>query len=103
MAMRKNNSTPFLALQIQTKALFDQQNIGWYPFLLGHVSIHWRSVQQAYYTWIGHRNTGKKWVKQLILQLFNISWDMWEHRNGIKHNTLTPEKRRKLHTLDTTI
>jgi hypothetical protein len=41
------------------------------------------------------QNTGKQWAKKLIIQLFNISWDMWEHRNGIKFNTMTPAKIRE--------
>jgi hypothetical protein len=82
------------------KALKAQNSIGWYPLLLGHVSNSWRDVQQAYYTSLGLDNTGKQWVKQLILQLFNISWDMWEHRNGIKHNTIHPAKAREIQQLD---
>jgi hypothetical protein len=82
------------------EAVLDQDTIGWYPFLLGQVSIHWKSVQHAYYQSLGLDNTGKQWVRLLILQLFNISWDMWEHRNGIKHKTLTPAKRRAIQLLD---
>ena len=81
-------------------ALIAQNAIGWYPFLLGHVSNHWKGVQQAYYLWIGRQNTGKKWVRSLILQLFNISWDMWEHRNSIKHHTITAAKAREIAAVD---
>jgi hypothetical protein len=80
--------------------LKSQATMGWYPFLLGHVSNHWKAVQQACYTSLGLDNTGKQWVRQLILQLFNISWDMWEHLNGIKYSTLTPAKINKIHQLD---
>ena len=84
-------------------SLLSQNSIGWYPFLMGHVSNHWKSVQQAYYSWLGRRRTGKKWVRLLIVQLFNVSWDMWEHRNAIKHNTLTAAKLREIQSLDDTI
>jgi hypothetical protein len=30
---------------------------------------------------------GKVWVRQMILQLWEFSWEMWEHRNSILHNT----------------
>jgi hypothetical protein len=59
---------------------------------MGHISNYWSDAQQAYYTSLALDNTGKQWVKQLILQRFNISWDMWEHRNGIKYNTVTPAR-----------
>jgi hypothetical protein len=29
----------------------------------------------------------KRWVATLIKKLWTVSWDMWEHRNGILHNT----------------
>ena len=83
--------------------LLAQQAIGWYPLLMGHLSNQWKGIQQAYYSWIGRRRTGKKWIKLLIVQLFNISWDMWEHRNAIKHNTPTAAKLRELQSLDDTI
>jgi hypothetical protein len=67
---------------------------------LGHVANQWHAVQQAYYTSLGLDNTGRQWVRQLILQLFNISWDMWEHRNGIKYKTVTPAKIRELRMLN---
>jgi hypothetical protein len=81
-------------------ALRAQNSIGWYPFLLGHVANQWHAVQQAYYTSLCLDNTGRQWVRQLILQLFNISWDMWEHRNGIKYKTVTPAKTRELRMLN---
>ena len=84
-------------------ALLNQCQIGWYPFLMGHISYYWIPLQQAYYTQLDLQNTGKKWAKQLILKAFNTSWDMWEHRNGIKHNTITPAKIRALQILDDSI
>jgi hypothetical protein len=81
-------------------AIKEQNAIGWYPFLLGQVSLQWKGAQHACYKSLNLDNTGKQWVKQLILQLFNISWDMWEHHNGIKHNTNTPAKQRKIHLLN---
>ena len=82
------------------KALINQSAIEWYPFLIGHISVNWKSTQQSYYTWLGRQNTGKKWFDSLILQLLNISWDMWDHCNGIKHNTLTAAKLCAIKKLD---
>jgi hypothetical protein len=77
-----------------------QKHIGWYPFVLGHISNYWQETQQHYYTTLQLQNTGKQWARKLILQLFSISWDLWELRNGIKHNTITPEKLRETLTLN---
>ena len=61
---------------------------------------HWQGVQQAYHNSLNLDNTGKQWVKQLILQLFNISWDMWEDRNGITHSHYS-DLSKKLHEIQT--
>jgi hypothetical protein len=59
-----------------------------------------KTFSKAYYTSLSLDNTGIQWVRQFILQMFNVSWDMWEHRNGIKHNTVTPAKPHKLDAVD---
>jgi hypothetical protein len=59
-----------------------QDLIGWRAFLEGAVLKAWAAKQQEYYDWIQRRNTGKRWVTTLIKKLWEISWNMWEHRNG---------------------
>lgn len=103
-AWRQGKQSPRIAPSCTfTHTLESQNAIGWYPFLMGHISYYWIGTQQAYYTRLEVKNTGRQWAKQLIIKLFNTSWDMWEHRNGIKHNTVTPEKLRALRILDESI
>jgi hypothetical protein len=52
-------------------------------FLQRHISHYWAAVQQSYYDSLGVDNTDLKWATQLLLKLFNTSWDMWELRKGI--------------------
>jgi hypothetical protein len=59
-----------------------QTLIGWRAFLEGAVLKAWAAKQQEYYDWIRRRNTGKRWITTLIKKLWEISWNMWEHRNG---------------------
>jgi hypothetical protein len=73
-----------------SRALLDQNTIGWYNFLMRKVSIHWKDVQQQYFAWLKRRNTGKAWVKALIRKVWEISWDMWDHRNEIRLQFLSP-------------
>jgi hypothetical protein len=104
-----NSNRPSLPFQFEnddiTSAKLNQDNIGWYPFLLGHLSHYWQAIQHDYFVSLGllMRNTGAKWTAQLIINLFNTSWDMWEHRNGIKHKTLMPAKLRAIRDLDSSI
>jgi hypothetical protein len=73
-----------------------QDNIGWYPFVTGQLGYLWKGIQQEYLEFLGRRNTGRKWVRELIKKLWGVAWDMWEHRNGILHDTITPAKLRKI-------
>ncbi len=74
------------------EAIRCQDKLGWYNFLMGCISLHWKAVQQRYYEWLGNRNTGKKWATALIQKVWDVSWDMWDHRNDVRLNTITPAK-----------
>jgi hypothetical protein len=81
-------------------AVLHQDELGWYNFLMGRISLQWQEVQQHYYEWLGRRNTGRKWTTALIKKVWEVSWDMWDHRNEVRVNTLTPAKRRRLVALN---
>jgi hypothetical protein len=36
------------------------------------------------------KNTGKAWIQALIKKSWEISWDMWDHRNQVRLNMVTP-------------
>ncbi len=60
-----------------------QSELGGQALLEGQLSFEWEASQQAYLTFIKSRKTGKCWVVQLIQRLWDIAWELWEHRNGI--------------------
>ncbi len=62
--------------------------------------VEWSSAQQAYYTLMKSRRTGKRWVVSLIKKLCNIAWDLWEHQNGILHTETNLVSDAELRTLD---
>jgi hypothetical protein len=59
-------------------------------FLMGRLSIRWRDVQHRYYEWLQRHNTGKAWLQALIKKVWEVSWDMWDHRNEVRTTTITP-------------
>jgi hypothetical protein len=59
-----------------------QSTIGWRSFLEGGVLKEWEAKQSEYYVWLKRRNTGRRWTITLIKKLWEISWDMWQHRNA---------------------
>jgi hypothetical protein len=77
--------------------------VGWRVFLEGGLLKEWASKQQDYYDWLDKKNTGKRWTTTLIKKLWEISWDMWEHRNGELHNPASPAAFREHARLDALI
>ncbi len=73
-------------------AVREQDNVGWYQLLLGRISKKWSDAQQRYIDSLQKKNTGRRWAISLIQKALDVSWDMWEHRNDIKHNTLHPRR-----------
>jgi len=66
--------------------LLHRQNlVGWWRFFEGWLVGAWAEHQHRYYTLIHSARTGRRWVCAIITKLWNIAWDMWEHRNGILH------------------
>jgi hypothetical protein len=78
--------TPGLLLAIAA-----QDRIGWRAFFEGCIAVEWSGVQEAHYLWLGRRNTGKRWATSLIVKLWEIAWDLWDHRNQIKINSVTAQ------------
>jgi hypothetical protein len=70
--------------QVQN-AVSQQEDLGWQLFLEGWLCLEWEALQQAYLNLFGFRITGKRWVAELIKKLWQIAWDLWEHRNRILH------------------
>jgi hypothetical protein len=80
-----------------------QDTIGWRTFLEGGVLHAWAAKQQEYYNWIKRRNTGKRWIITLIKKLWEVSWNMWEQRNGKLKNPESPASLREHARLDALI
>jgi hypothetical protein len=66
------------------EAVREQDSIGWESAMEGRWSQHWINIQNAYFKWKGHRNSGRRWLIAIIKRLWTISWDMWDHRNRVR-------------------
>mgnify|MGYP003460263465 FL=1 len=67
-------------------AIANQNEVGWQAFIEGCPSHGWRESQQQYYEFLRSRKTGLRWLSALIRKLWQVAWDMWEHRNGVLHH-----------------
>jgi len=73
-------STPFNPLEVA------QTKIGWDRLLDGWLSQYWRNQQEQRWSQVQSRKSSKRWTSALIQKLWDISWDMWEHRNNELHS-----------------
>jgi len=82
-------------------ALTEQDSIGWENFLYGRTSFHFAEVQQRYLRdTLNVKRTGKAWLRKLILKLYDVSWDMWQHRNAINNGGDTTTDRIAIQAAD---
>jgi hypothetical protein len=65
-----------------------QAELGWKHFFEGRLHHQWRQEMTKHYSNIGERKTGKRWISSLIKKLWEIAWDLWEHRNGVMHDKI---------------
>ena len=76
------------SLPADLRPLFcDQDNFGWDCFIYGFWSDQWSAVQQAYLLSLQSKLTVKRWSSAIILKLWQIAWDMWDHRNAMLHDS----------------
>jgi hypothetical protein len=82
-----------------TQAIARQDSIGWWSFLLGRIDQSLEKIVGQHYQRTRSRKKPDRWTANLILQLWDVQWQVWDHRNNINHNHATPEKRDKLAAL----
>ena len=70
-----------------------QDKMGWYAAFTGAWVKGWAEAQHAYYKSIQVQNEGLNWLAALIKKLWQVSWDMWQHRNSVA--TIQAEAQRK--------
>ena len=57
--------------------------MGWYAALTGAWIKGWAEAQQEHYKRMRSNKEGLRWLAALIRKLWQVSWNMWQHRNGI--------------------
>jgi hypothetical protein len=68
------------------EVLTKQYKCGWRNFFEGFIVNEWRTAQDQFYSRIRSRHSSKRWLSALIRKMWQIAWDLWEHRNGYLHN-----------------
>ena len=55
--------------------------------MLGRITKQWANIQERHYQNIKSRRTGKRWAVNLLKEIWNIHWIMWNHRNEALHSS----------------
>jgi len=84
-------------------AVIQQNQLGWALLLEGGLSRMWQTEQAKFWTTIKTRKSSKRWVSELIKKLWEISWDLWTHRNEELHSSDTARGQILEHDVNTRI
>jgi hypothetical protein len=63
----------------------EQQQIGWMNFLSGFISNAMVEMQHQFYRTNGSHKSGHCWAGKIILQCWNVVYNMWLGRNEVLH------------------
>jgi hypothetical protein len=78
------------------EAIAAQDQIGWWSFLQGRITSDMEKVVAEQYRRTNSKKKHNKWMTNLIKQLWDLQFRLWEHRNNIKHHHMAPAKQQQL-------
>jgi hypothetical protein len=79
------------------EAVAIQDAIRWTNLVEGCVAKWWEDIQSQYYAMIGSKRSGQQWMVAIIQKMRDVTWDLWEQRNGIIHSK---ENEATLHNME---
>ena len=68
------------------KAVLEQDALGWEQFLFGFLSKKWCKIQDRHLRELSKQQSGRSWMTQFLIQIWEISWTLWIHHNKFKHD-----------------
>ena len=77
------------------QAFVEQTDIGWGAALEGRWSELWVEIQERHFRKLKKQRSGKRWLTTIIRKLWNIAWDLWQHRNDVQAERQIEERRMK--------
>ena len=96
LRMWYDDTTPMLVPASAHKLFINQGQLGWQAAFEGRWLKDWANTQSLHFAKLGRHPSGVRWLSQLIQKLWAISWDLWEHRNGIATTRAAEELRQEL-------
>ena len=78
----------------------EQERLGPNAFVEGLVISKWEDVQRTHMDKQQSKRNPSRWVREMIKKLWNVSWDMWDARNGDVHRNTQTRKEHIIAQLD---
>ena len=72
--------------QDATDYLQRQHRLGWESFFEGRPATGWCQAQDNHFRSINSKQSGKRWLIQVLRKLFDTAWDLWQFRNQVLYN-----------------
>jgi hypothetical protein len=99
----RHNATLDPSVHTVIKATTHQQQVGWFNFIQGFISMHWRTCQSEHLINIRSQKSALLWMTRFQHKLYLIVWEMWNHRNQLLHGAGDKIHITSLATIDTDI
>eukprot|EP00957_Ditylum_brightwellii_P080999 6161008-Ditylum_brightwellii.AAC.1 len=71
--------------EVVFKAYHVQAKLGWEAAMKGFLAIEWCHAHETHFKHTNSRRSGVRTIAARIQKLWDIAWDMWEHRNHVFH------------------
>ena len=81
------------------EALQEQCHLGGFNFMLGRLSTKLVQLQHQALKTNNAKSTGLTWASGFIREVWDISWDMWLHRNNARHDPQSIRNKMERETL----
>jgi hypothetical protein len=83
---RTGKTTPSTHVQWLQDIIMKQNECGWRNFFEGFFILDWKLAMHLHFKRARSKKSSKRWVAALIRKLWQVAWDLWEHRNGYLHD-----------------
>jgi hypothetical protein len=83
---RHGNSTATTHIPWLQTIIDRQSKFGWNNFFEGLILKDWRTEMTRNLSKLKLAKSSRRWAVALIRKMWQVAWDLWEHRNGYLHD-----------------
>ena len=85
--------------RLLSKAVQQQDLIGWWSFLQGRITQKFERAMEEHYKQITTKKKHNKCTRNIIQQIWELQRQLWEHHHNIEHTEMTLAKQQQLEVM----